>query len=68
MDNMLWAAGIMNMIAQIIHEEAQAQQGRSKEREMIVRMDGTGLEASQHADLMREADATEAQTAIYTAA
>jgi len=33
---------------------AQCQEGRKTEREMTARMDGTGLEASQHRHTMRE--------------
>jgi len=44
----------MTMIAKTMHGVAQGHKWREKEREMTPRMDGVGLEASQHADMPRE--------------
>jgi len=50
----LWGAGITNTIAKFMKGVAPGQEVRKKEREMTARMDCGGLEASQHADTMRE--------------
>ena len=55
-DDKLRGAGITNMIAKTTTGLPQDEEGREreKERQMTVRTDGGGLEASQHADTMRE--------------
>jgi len=53
-DDKLWGAGITNMIATVMKGVAPGQGGRENEREVTARMDSGGLEASQHADTMRE--------------
>jgi len=52
--NKLWEAGITNMIAKAMTEVAPSQEVREKAREKTARMDGGGLEASQHADMTQE--------------
>jgi len=53
-DDMLWGAGITNMITKLMRVVAPGQEGREKDREMTVGRHGVGLEASQHADTTRE--------------
>ena len=60
-DDRLWGAGIKNMIEKTMKGVAQGQEGREREREMTARTDGRGLEASQHADTMREEGPEERQ-------
>jgi hypothetical protein len=52
--NNLWGAGITNMIAKVMKGVAPGQEAREKERDETARMDGGGLEASQHADTTQE--------------
>ena len=64
------------MIAKVMKGVAGDQEAREKERDRTARMDGGGLEASQHADTTQErgrdaptaAAATKAQTAAHTGA
>ena len=49
-DDNLWGAGITNMIAKVMKGVAPGQEVREKPREKTARMDGGGLESSQHAD------------------
>ena len=49
-DDKLWGAGITNMIAKVMKGVAPGPDVREKDREKTARMDGGGLEASQHAD------------------
>jgi hypothetical protein len=51
-DENMWRAGITNVIAKTMNGVAQRQRGRETEKEMTARMDGGGLESSQHADMM----------------
>jgi hypothetical protein len=51
-DEKLWRVGITNVIAKTMKGVAQLQKGRETEKEMTARMDGGGLESSQHADMM----------------
>jgi len=51
----------MNMIANTMKGVPQGQEGREREREMTARTDGGGLEASHHADMMREEGPKERQ-------
>jgi outer membrane biosynthesis protein TonB len=60
-DNKVWGAGITNMIAKTMKGVAQGQEEREREREATARMDGGGLEASQHADTTREEGPEERQ-------
>jgi len=60
-DYKVWGAGITNMIAKTMKGVAQGQEEREREREVTARMDGGGLEASQHADTTREEGPTEHQ-------
>ena len=53
-DDMVWRAGIMNMIAKTMNGVAQGQEEGEREREVTARMDRGGLEASQHADPTQE--------------
>jgi len=53
-DEKLWGAGIMNIIAKTMKALGQGQEWRDGERQMNARTDCGGLEASQHADAMRE--------------
>jgi hypothetical protein len=47
-------AGITNIIAKIMKGVGPGQEAREKERDKTARMDGGGLEASQHADTPQE--------------
>jgi hypothetical protein len=49
-DDTLWGAGITNLSAKVMKEVAAGQEAREKERDKTARIDGGGLEASQHAD------------------
>jgi len=53
-DEKLWGVGITNMIAKVMKGVAPGQEVREKDTEMTARMDGGGLEASQHADTTQE--------------
>jgi len=53
-DNKLWGAGITNMIVNVVKGVAPSQEAREKERVKTAKMDGGGLEASQHADTTQE--------------
>ena len=53
-DDTLWGDGITNMIATVMTGVAPGQEARGKERDKTTRMDGGGLEASQHADTTQE--------------
>jgi hypothetical protein len=53
-DDEQWGAGITNMIAKVVKGVAPGQEAREKERDKTARMDGGGLEASQHADTTQE--------------
>jgi len=53
-DDNLWGAGITNMIAKVVKGVAPGQEAREKERDKTARMDGGGLEASQHAATTQE--------------
>jgi len=47
-------AGLTNMIATVVKGVVPGKEARGKERENTARMDGCGLEASQHADASQE--------------
>jgi hypothetical protein len=49
-DDKVWGAGITNMIAKTMNGVPQGQGDRERAREVAVRTDSGGLEASQHAD------------------
>ena len=53
-DDKLWGAGITNMIANVVKRVAPSQEAREKKRVKTAKMDGGGLEASQHADTTQE--------------
>jgi len=53
-DDKLWGAGITIMITKTMNGVAQRQQGRERESEMTAKTDSGGLQASQHAAMMRE--------------
>jgi len=53
-DHKLWGAGITNMIAKVMNGVAPGQDAREKEIDKTAKMDGGGLEASQHADTTQE--------------
>jgi len=60
-DNVLWGTGIADMTAQVLTETrvrgaAPAQEGRMEGREVTARQDWGGLEASQHAGAMQDAE------------
>ena len=60
-DDKVWGVGIMNMSGKTIKGVAQSQEEREREREVTARTDGGGLEASQHADTMRDEGPNERQ-------
>jgi len=60
-DDMLWGAGITNMIPEVMKGVAPGQGVREKEREKAARMDSGGLEASKHADTTQEEGPEERQ-------
>jgi carbon monoxide dehydrogenase subunit G len=60
-DDMVWGAGIMNIIAKTMKVVAHVEEERERNRQVTVRMDGGGLEASQHADTTREEGPEECQ-------
>jgi hypothetical protein len=60
-DDKVSGAGIKNMIAKTMNGVGQGQEVREREREVTVRMDGGGLEASHLADTMREEGPEERQ-------
>jgi len=49
-DDKVCRAGIPNIIVKVMKEVAPGKEAREKERDETARMDGGGLEASQHAD------------------
>jgi len=53
-DDRLWGAGITDTLTKVMNRAPPAQQASEKERDKSARMDGRGLEASQHADTMQE--------------
>jgi len=53
-DDKLWGAGIKHMIAKVMKGVAPRQEEGDKEREVTVRTDSGGIEATQHADTTRE--------------
>jgi len=53
-DDKLWGAGVRIMIAKVMKGVAPGLEGREKQRDKTVRMDGWGPEASQHADTTQE--------------
>jgi len=53
-DDKLWGVGITNMITKVMKGVAPGQEARKIERDKTAKMDGGGLEASQHADSMQE--------------
>ena len=60
-DDMVWGAGITNMIAKTMKGVAQGHEEREREREVTARTDSGGLEASKHADTTREEGPEERQ-------
>jgi len=60
-DNIPWGVAITNMIAKTMKPVEQGEEGREREREMTARMDGGGLEASQHANTTQEEGPEERQ-------
>jgi hypothetical protein len=59
MDNILWGAGITNMIPMDMKGAAPHQEARWKERDETDRLDGRGVEAPQHTDTMQEGEPEE---------
>ena len=53
-DDKLWGADNTNMITWVMTCVAPGQEAREKQRDKTARMDGGGLEASQHADTTQE--------------
>jgi hypothetical protein len=53
-DDMVWGAGITNMIAKTMKAVEQGQEEREKGREVTARTDSGGLGTSQHADMTQE--------------
>jgi hypothetical protein len=53
-DIKLWWAGITNMVAEVRKGAAPGQEATEEERDKTARMDGGGLEASQHADTTQQ--------------
>ena len=53
-DDRVWGAGITNMIVKVMKGVAPGQEARDKESDETERMDGGGLEASQHVDTPQE--------------
>jgi hypothetical protein len=49
-DDRLWGAGITNKIAKVMKHAAPGQKASEKARDKTARIDGGGLEASQHSD------------------
>jgi len=54
LDDKLWWAGIINLIAMARKGVAPGQNAREKERDQTARMNGGGLEVLQHADMTQE--------------
>jgi len=53
-DDMVWAAGITNIIIRVIKGVAPGQEAREKQRDKTAKMDGRGLEASRHSGTTQE--------------
>jgi len=53
-DDMVWGAGITNMIAKTMKGVEHGQEEREKDREVTARMDSGGLGTSQHPDTTQE--------------
>jgi len=53
-DDKHWGAGITNVIVMVINGVAPAQEESEKDRDKTAKMDGGGLEATQHADTPQE--------------
>jgi len=53
-DVKLLGAGITTMVARVMKRVAPGHDARETERDKTAKMDGEGLEASQHADIMQE--------------
>jgi len=53
-DDKVWGAGVTNIIVKVLKRVAPGQEARERESDESTRMDGRGLEASQHADTRQE--------------
>jgi len=53
-DDKVWGVGITNMMVKIMKAVAPGEEARKQERDETARLDGGGLEASQHADTPQE--------------